>query len=269
MLGVYSLNTKQKRLELRKSWIRESKTEIYKDIEILQKEKDTEGCSLVIWKGTAGMPYINYYWKSQSQNPEARINDIITYEKKRADKRDEYKKNNKKGKYITQAAKASKTIKTILKKEYPEIKFSVRSDNFANGSSVNVSWTDGIPDDTLRSFLNQFEYGHFDGMEDLYHYSNVKDMPQAKFVSGQRSISKDKENIIRKQLADFVDISENDYNTRIEKHYVYNGKNVIDFGYLNNAIHRIAVYFDFRKGFTGVRKRIEEGKEIENVYELF
>ena len=40
-------------------------------------------------------------------------------------------------------AETAKLVRKALKKAFPGMKFSVRSSNYANGSSIDVSWTDG------------------------------------------------------------------------------------------------------------------------------
>jgi hypothetical protein len=91
---------------------------------------------------------------------------------------------------LTEAAKAAKAIKAELKEAFPSIKFSVRSKNFAGGDSVRIDWTNGPPDKAVEKITNKYEYGHFDGMIDLYEYSNVRnDIPQAKYVFAGRTIT--------------------------------------------------------------------------------
>ena len=42
----------------------------------------------------------------------------------------------------------------------------------------------------FREFTGQFEYGHFDGMTDMYEYSNSRDdIPQVKFIFVENSYS--------------------------------------------------------------------------------
>ena len=94
----------------------------------------------------------------------------------------------------TQSALCSKEIKRMLQKEFPCIKFSVRSDNFANGDSVDIEWNLGPTTDEIEKFSRQYQYGHFDGMIDMYEYSNTrKDIPQAKFVMTRREFKNDEE----------------------------------------------------------------------------
>jgi len=88
---------------------------------------------------------------------------------------------------LTPAAQTSKVVKKMLKEKYPSIKFTVRSKNFAGGDSVDISWNLGPRDKEIENLVSQYEYGHFNGMIDLYEYSNCRnDIPQAKFVCTQR-----------------------------------------------------------------------------------
>ena len=75
----------------------------------------------------------------------------------------------------------------IIRKEIKAhgIKARVTSDGYAGGNSVNVYVKDLEPwvRKELESFVNQFQYGHFDGMQDLYEYSNSRDdIPQVKYA---------------------------------------------------------------------------------------
>ncbi len=90
----------------------------------------------------------------------------------------------------TEAAEAGKLIRRELKDKFPEVKFKVTSENFAGGDAVNVEWTDGVTEDQVKDLLNKYQEGHFDGMRDIYEYSNDrKDIPQAKFTMAKRNLS--------------------------------------------------------------------------------
>lgn len=80
-------------------------------------------------------------------------------------------------------AAAAKAIRQELKKH--GIKGTVKSSTYAGGSSVNVKVENLEPwvVKKIESFANQFQYGHFDGMNDIYEYSNSNDdIPQVKYV---------------------------------------------------------------------------------------
>jgi hypothetical protein len=91
---------------------------------------------------------------------------------------------------MTTAAQTAKAIRTELKEKFPGTKFSVTSSNFAGGNSVDISWTDGPTRDTVEAVTKKYQYGNFNGMIDLYEYSNSReDIPQAKYVQAARHYS--------------------------------------------------------------------------------
>lgn len=86
----------------------------------------------------------------------------------------------------TDAALAAKNLRRDLRKEYPGLKFKIKSENYSGGSSVRASVDvyeiDGWdPDKTnelnniAKSIARKYQYGSFDGMTDSYDYSNDKD----------------------------------------------------------------------------------------------
>lgn len=93
-------------------------------------------------------------------------------------------------KNMTKAAQAAKQIKKKLVKAFPNTKFSVRSDNFAGGDSVDIHWTDGPTEEAVNEHAAMHQYGHFNGMNDMYYNSNVnKEIPQVRFVMTHRDMS--------------------------------------------------------------------------------
>jgi len=90
----------------------------------------------------------------------------------------------------TQVAQASQQIRKILKKEFPKTKFSVKSSNYSMGDSINISWVDGVAERKVEKLINYFQYGEFNGMEDIYEYTNRReDIPQTKYLFCDRKIS--------------------------------------------------------------------------------
>lgn len=86
-------------------------------------------------------------------------------------------------------AETAKMIRKELKQAFPLTRFSVKSDSFAGGNSVDVSWDNGPVTDAVRSIVDKYQYGHFNAMEDIYEHTNSrKDLPQVKYVQVQRSI---------------------------------------------------------------------------------
>ncbi|HRY53028.1 MAG TPA: hypothetical protein P5142_00290 [Spirochaetia bacterium] len=87
-------------------------------------------------------------------------------------------------------AAAAAAIRAELKNTFPGTSFRVRSSCFAGGDDVVVSWTDGPLAFPVEKILDKYQYGHFDGMIDLYEDSNVrKDIPQVKYVNTNRELS--------------------------------------------------------------------------------
>ena len=73
---------------------------------------------------------------------------------------------------------AANVIKQYVKQTYPNVNVSAKSDSFSMGNSVDVYLSDkyGQPVSKeiakdVQSFGDQFVYGKFDGMTDMYEYT--------------------------------------------------------------------------------------------------
>ena len=89
---------------------------------------------------------------------------------------------------ITKHAKAAKMIRQELKKH--GIKATVKSESYSMGSSINIRiMQDLLPAaiKQIKEFADQFQQGHFNGMEDIYEYSNSRD--DLPFISSEYSTS--------------------------------------------------------------------------------
>jgi len=71
-----------------------------------------------------------------------------------------------KTRYYT-VTETAKLIRPVLAKHFPGVKFSVRSQSYSGGASINVSWTDGPRSKVVDDFIKGFEGRSFDGMNDL------------------------------------------------------------------------------------------------------
>lgn len=67
-------------------------------------------------------------------------------------------------------AETAKLVRAALKENFPGVKFSVRSDSYAGGASIDVYWTDGPTESAVVAIVNQFRGADFDGMTDSMHY---------------------------------------------------------------------------------------------------
>lgn len=81
-----------------------------------------------------------------------------------------------------------------------------RSDSFSMGDSVNVKvlTPDLRPEKRkeIEAYCREFQYGHFDGMNDIYEYSNRRgDIPQTKYISVDFTQSEECKDAIKAYLA--------------------------------------------------------------------
>ena len=67
-------------------------------------------------------------------------------------------------------AETAVLIRQALAREFPGVKFSVRSKSYSGGASVHVSWTDGPTAKMVDKVAGEFSGASFDGMIDLKSY---------------------------------------------------------------------------------------------------
>lgn len=67
-------------------------------------------------------------------------------------------------------AEVAKLIRKALTVAFPGTVFAVRTQRYAGGSHVNVSWTDGPPAYLVERVTRPFSGRTFDGMDDSTHY---------------------------------------------------------------------------------------------------
>jgi hypothetical protein len=87
---------------------------------------------------------------------------------------------------------AAKNIRKELALAFPRIKFSVKSDRFSGGDSIDVYWTDGPTSKQVDAIIGKYAAGSFDGMTDSYDYSHsvwTDAFGDAKYVHTQRHYS--------------------------------------------------------------------------------
>lgn len=169
-------------------------------------------------------------------------------------------------------AEAAKLIRKDLKEAFPTIKFKVTSQSFSMGDSVDVRYVDGPTTKQVDEIIRKYQYGSFNGMEDIYEHTNKQDFPQSKYVHSQRTLTwgaskytadriKEKYGIeipIRKEFSEYegFDVARSEKNVWLENHNCWN----------NNFLNRICHETDF----TNIK--FEEEKEeiikeiIEDVY---
>lgn len=169
---------------LSKGWVKE----VYNGLQIFTRQE--RHFELKIFRDTVSDAIIYNLYRDEASRTAAIASAKSQYDRNIAYKAAQPKRQ-------TQAANCAGTIKEELKKVFPGVKFSVKSSNFAGGDSVDVSWEDGPTSEMVNDVISKYQYGHFDGMTDMYEYTNSRsDIPQAKYVHGSRSMSKETEDIL-------------------------------------------------------------------------
>ena len=87
-------------------------------------------------------------------------------------------------KQLSQVAQVAQLIKADLKAM--GIKATAKSSSFSMGDSVRVKIENVAPKlaEELKTKYSQYEYGSFNGMEDIYEMNNCRDdIPQTKYLS--------------------------------------------------------------------------------------
>lgn len=202
------LDTKEKRNKVRdyefnrlvnEGYIRED----YKNTVIFHHP---EQLLLKTFKGNAANHSIFFRYRSLDSLL-AKIEEV----KKNTDSLIEFKakrKEENKGRPSSHAAAAA-SIKAELSKKYPGIKFSCKSDSFSMGDSVDVYWSLGPCTSEVDNIIGKYQYGHFNGMEDIYENTNWRDdIPQSKYVSSHRSIPADIKEAVRLQMCELMQFDE-------------------------------------------------------------
>jgi len=158
--------------------------ETYKKLDFFTKF-DGKYFTLKVYRGTSANheEYKNYH------TAERRAEIIANY-KRNLDSREAFKAEQKAKGYTSSHAGASAAIKSELQAAFKGIKFSVTSESFSGGNSVHVSWVDGPTVAEVEKISQKYQYGHFNGMEDIYESTNSRDdIPQVKYVSERREKS--------------------------------------------------------------------------------
>jgi hypothetical protein len=68
-------------------------------------------------------------------------------------------------KYIS-VVDTAKLVRAALKDSFAGVKFSVKSDSYAGGASINISYKDGPTESQVKAVISNFEGSYFDGMID-------------------------------------------------------------------------------------------------------
>jgi len=94
-------------------------------------------------------------------------------------------------------------IKRELNRAFPGHKFTVKSESYSMGDSINIYWTDGPATDEVKKITDKYQKCDFDGMQDLEIYLD-RQFPEiyggAKYVFENRTVSVEKCLEVAKEL---------------------------------------------------------------------
>src|SRR6185312_1000979 len=96
----------------------------------------------------------------------------------------------KPGEKLSSHACGAKNIKKELARAFPGVKFTVKSDSFSGGDSIDIGWELGPTTKEVEAITGKYQEGHFNGMEDIYETDRSNQWPDiyggAKYVSENR-----------------------------------------------------------------------------------
>ena len=200
-------------------WINErEKAVIDKETGLKILTQETPGkWHLKIWMPKAKNPHVNYYYKD-AESRQAKIDsskrNLLAHKASMA----EYKAKNG---GLSTHARVAQIIRRILKSEFPETVFSVRSSSFAGGDDVNVSWENGPQESRVDAIISAYESGSFDGMTDCYNYDRFAPKFSIKYAFANRHISDDLQKSMFEVLRSRFDIWKDAKD--MQAHVVVNG----------------------------------------------
>lgn len=127
----------------------------------------------------------------------------------------------------SESAIAVKAIKAELKANFPAVKFSVTSDSFSGGNAVDIQYKDGPTVAQVEKITDKYQYGSFNGMEDIYECDNrIEGLPQAKYVHVSRDLSEESKLTLTEQVKKMFNLP---------SHLSYNSNT--EFGYICQLVH--------------------------------
>lgn len=108
---------------------------------------------------------------------------------------------------LSTQARAAANLKEQLNRTFPGIQFSVKSSSFSMGDSVSCKWSMGPTDEQVNEIAKQYQYGSFDGMQDMYvsdssveRKAHAMVLGESKYVSTDRDIPMKWYNLVRDSI---------------------------------------------------------------------
>lgn len=151
---------------------------------------------------------------------------------------------------------AAKNIRTTLKREFPGIKFSIRTDY----NSVKINWTNGPTTDAVKQFTNRHESGTFDGMTDCpgWNHTNVfgQVFGECRYVFESRKIDTGATETVARAYCDEQKMPFTSLTQSADRDG-WHGRSVADIAH--DAIGRTTIPTDHK--ISGIEFRLDEDSE--------
>lgn len=132
-----------------------------------------------VFYGKQGKPKMHYAARTEA-DAEKQIVDALTKAGKNAERRSEERKSSRAPFHERQegdvtcrsysVAGTAQLIREALKEAFPGVKFSVVSDSFANGTSVDIRYQDGPSRKQVEQVYAPFVSGRYNSQEDMHEY---------------------------------------------------------------------------------------------------
>lgn len=178
---------------------------------------------------------------------------------------------------LSSVAKAAKLIREDLKNEFPGIKFQVKSKNYSMGDSINIHWNLGPTEKQVQEKVGKYQYGYFNGMEDIYEITNnIEGLPQTKHLFTNRSIKTEEESkmewsqytdrfnndeaLINKVWKELCNLMGVEYQGQYTKVYENSTQTI------SQLVHRIFANSPLMNGYNKIKKTEKDGGLIEDIY---
>lgn len=117
--------------------------------------------------------------------------------------------------YVT-ATDTAKLIRKALKARFPGQKFSVQTDKYSGGATINVLWTDGPGEQAVKDVTADFEGGQLDSTGDFtVPVTQKKDGQRirygARHIWAERSVSEEAYKAIEPEVLAALDLDAPDH----------------------------------------------------------
>lgn len=144
---------------------------------------------------------------------------------------------------------ACKNIRIELKRAFPGVKFSVKSERYSGGDNISVGWTDGPTTEQVDKIVDKYSGGSFDGMTDSYDYSDavwIDVYGDAKYIHTSRSYSEAVSLSCKIDVCIMMGIKYEGENTKVPEDWRHR------YDSTHSMVWRTLANVDLCKGYNGI-----------------